>query len=101
MPAPKAKPLAQDDFRVSAEMRCAICTQLLDPSADMAMMEYTLRRAGSEQPTTYRMFACGSMHAAEALRRTAAAIEQKRMAVPAPGGDQWTRQHGVLVGTTA
>ncbi|MBK8260272.1 MAG: hypothetical protein IPK80_02920 [Nannocystis sp.] len=83
-------------FPVDPSMRCAICHALLDPAADMALLEFTIRKAGQHIPATYRIYACGSLHAAEAMRKTAALVEQKSFNIPAPGASDWPRAVGVL-----
>lgn len=82
-------------------VRCAICHQALDPARDMVLFSIVARPAGSLAPTEYRVYACNSAHAAEALRRTAAVIDQHQLAMPIPGGMAWPQQHGVLVGAKA
>lgn len=77
-------------------MRCAICHAALDPAGDMALHEFTIRKAGELVPTTYRMYACGSEHAAEAMRRLAALVDHKSFNVPKPGDSDWPRGVGVL-----
>lgn len=89
-----ARPVLSDP----SVMRCAVCHEALDPAGDMALMTFVARRAGDVRPTEYRVYACGSPHAAEAMRRTAAAVEQLTFSMPTPGSMDWPRQHGVIVG---
>jgi hypothetical protein len=66
----------------------------------MVLLAFVVRRAGEAQPTEFRIYACSSGHAAESMRRTAAAIDNQRFNVPQPGSADWPRQHGVLVSAT-
>lgn len=79
-------------------LRCAICQADLTPDGDMALISFLVRRKGEPRPVEYRMYACSSAHAAEAMRRTAVVIDERRLDLPTPGSPDFPRRHGVLVG---
>jgi len=79
-------------------MRCAVCGRALDPAGDMALMAFIVRRRGDGAPSEYRVYACGSSHAAEAMRRTAAAVDAHQFSLPRAGAAAWTGRHVALVG---
>lgn len=74
---------------------CAICHRGIPVTADRVTVSFDVFRNGKPTGTRYEVHACNDAHAAEALRRLAAAVEAKSL--PKAGSPEWARGHGVLV----
>lgn len=82
------------------DFRCAVCMVKVTPPAALVMIEVTVARPGDPEPPIYRMYACSSDHAAEAMRRAAGMVDNYDLTTPGLDGVGAGRQFGVLVEPT-